>query len=92
MLVYESYYQIHKVLEGKRSSQRLAAGTGGFVPEPVATLNHIKFAGTELSSMPAAFIPASLTPGVPSSISGDGSMSFTQGTKDEAYPMTHRLG
>jgi hypothetical protein len=71
MLVYESYYQIHKVLEGKRSSQRLAAGTGGFVPEPVAMLNHIKFAGTELSSMPAAFIPASLTPGVPSSISGD---------------------
>jgi hypothetical protein len=71
MLVYESYYQIHKVLEGKRSSQRLAAGTGGFVPETVATLNHIKFAGIELSSIPAAFIPTSLTPGVPSSISGD---------------------
>ena len=71
MLVYESYYHLHKVLEGKRSSQRLAAGTGGFVPEPVATLKQVKFAGTELSSMPAAFIPASLIPGLPNSISGD---------------------
>lgn len=71
MLVYESYYQTHKVLDAKRSSQRLAAGTGGFVPEAVATLNHIQFAGIEFSSVPAAFIPASLTPGVPSSISGD---------------------
>jgi hypothetical protein len=71
MLVYESYYQSHKVLEGRRSSQRLAAGTGGFFPETVATLNHIKFAGIELANMPAAFLPASVTPGVPASISGD---------------------
>lgn len=54
MLVYESYYQPHKVLEGRRSSQRLAAGTGGFVPETVATLSRVKFAGINLVRSGAA--------------------------------------
>ena len=71
ILVYESYYLQHKLVEGRRTSRRLAAGTGGFVPETVATLGRVEFAGVELGEMPAAFIPSSLTGGVSKLISGD---------------------
>jgi hypothetical protein len=71
MLVYQSYYQSHKVLEGRRTSQRLAGGTGGFVVESVATLGRAEFAGVEFVKFPAAFIPAALLGTVTDSISGD---------------------
>lgn len=71
MLVYQSYYDPHKLLEGRRASQRLAAGTGGFIPEAVATLSRAQFAGIEVTKMPAAFIPATMTPSKADLISGD---------------------
>jgi hypothetical protein len=61
ILVYQSYYQAHKLLEGRRFSKRLAAGTGGFIPETVATLRSAEFAGVTFVNMPAAFIPTAQT-------------------------------
>jgi PDZ domain len=70
MLVYQSYYEPHKLSEGRRTSKRLAAGTGGFIPETVATLRTAEFAGVTFANMPAAFIPASAA-GTSNAISGD---------------------
>jgi hypothetical protein len=71
MLVYQSYYQSHNVLEGRRASERLAAGTGGFVVEPVAMLRRAEFAGVAFADFPAAFIPAAQLGAVSDQISGD---------------------
>jgi hypothetical protein len=60
ILVYQPYYESHKLLEGRQLSKRLAAGTGGFVVEPVATLNHAEFAGVTFVNMPAALDPLQL--------------------------------
>jgi hypothetical protein len=70
-LVYESYYESHKLLEGRRISKRLAAGTGGFISETVATLNRAEFAGLMFTNMPAAFIPASVAGTKSDVIAGD---------------------
>jgi hypothetical protein len=71
MLVYQSYYESHKLLENRKLSKRQAAGSGGFVIETVATLHHAEFAGVAFTDIPAAFIPTSIA-GTPSTIiSGD---------------------
>jgi len=71
ILVYQPYYESHKLLEGRQLSKRLAAGTGGFVVEPVATLNHAEFAGVTFVNMPAALIPSSLAGTTSAVIAGD---------------------
>jgi hypothetical protein len=71
LLIYQSYYESHKLLEGRRTSKRLAAGTGGFIPETVATLNRAEFAGLTFGSMPAAFIPSSVAGTKSDVIAGD---------------------
>jgi len=71
-LVYQSYYDSHKLLESRPASKRLAAGTGGFIVEPVATLRRAEFAGfITFSSMPAAFIPTNQTGTKSNMIAGD---------------------
>lgn len=55
----------------KQLSKRLAAGSGGFVAETVATLNRAEFAGFTFGSMPAAFIPASVAGTQSNLIAGD---------------------
>jgi membrane-associated protease RseP (regulator of RpoE activity) len=71
LLVYQSYYESHKLLEGRNTSKRLAVGTGGFVHETVATLNRAEFAGLTFGSMPAAFIPLSQSRPKSDVIAGD---------------------
>jgi hypothetical protein len=71
LLVYQSYYGAHKLLEGRQTSQRLGGGSGGFLPEDVATLNRAEFAGVELLKMPAAFIPATHTASLSNEIAGN---------------------
>ena len=71
MLVYQSYYDAHHLLEGRKASKRLAAGTGGFIVEPVAMLRRVQFAGFTFTNMPAAFIPASQTGTASAVIAGD---------------------
>jgi hypothetical protein len=71
ILVYQSYYESHKLLQGRRISTRLAAGTGGFNPETVGILNNAEFAGFKFSDMPAAFVPASLAGTKSGVIAGD---------------------
>jgi hypothetical protein len=71
LLIYQSYYESHKLLEGRKTSKRLAAGTGGFIPETVATLNRAEFAGLTFGSMPAAFIPSSQSGTKSDVIAGD---------------------
>jgi hypothetical protein len=71
MLVYEPYYESHKLLEGRKLSKRLAAGTGGVVVEPVATLSRAEFAGVTFANMPAALIPSSAAGTTSKTISGD---------------------
>ena len=70
-LVYQSYYDSHKLLDGRPASKRLAAGTGGFIVETVATLSRAEFAGFTFSGMPVAFIPASQTGTKSNVIAGD---------------------
>jgi hypothetical protein len=53
------------------TSKRLAAGTGGFIPETVATLNRAEFAGLTFGSMQAAFIPSSQSGTKSDVIAGD---------------------
>ena len=57
LVVYPVYYQPHRLLEGRRVSQTLAGGVGGFHSEVVANLNHVTFAGVELPGVPAVFSP-----------------------------------
>jgi len=71
MLVYQPYYESHKLLENRKLSKRQAAGSGGFVVETVATLHHAKFAGVTFANMPAAFIPTSIAGTTSTIISGD---------------------
>lgn len=71
LLVYQSYYEAHKLLEGRRLSKRLGIGSGGIVPEPIGTLRSAQFAGFRFENMPAAFIPASLAGTESSTIAGD---------------------
>jgi len=71
LLVYQSYYKAHKLLEGRRLSKRLGIGSGGIVPEPIGTLRSVQFAGFGFENMPAAFIPASLAGTQSSTIAGD---------------------
>jgi len=71
LVVYQSYYESHKLLEGRKTSKRLAAGTGGFITETVATLNRAEFAGLTFGSMPAAFIPSSQSGTKSDVIAGD---------------------
>lgn len=70
-LVYQSFYEPHKLLMDRRTSQRLAGGTGGVFPEVVATLSRAEFAGVEVGNMPAAFVPTSQTGTKSNLISGD---------------------
>lgn len=71
MLVYQSYYQAHDLLAGRRTSKRMGGGSGGFIPETIATLRSAEFAGITFFNMPAAFIPASQTGATSNVISGD---------------------
>jgi hypothetical protein len=71
MLIYQSYYDAHKLLAGRTTSKRQAAGTGGFVIEDVACLHKAEFAGVTFSDMPAAFIPASVAGTASDVIAGD---------------------
>jgi hypothetical protein len=71
ILVYQSYYESQKLLEGRRMSQRFAGGTGGFTPETVATLRSAKFAGLTFANMPAAFVPTSVAGTKSKVIAGD---------------------
>jgi len=62
LLVYQSYYQKYKLLLTRPTSLRQGGGGAGpFPSEPVATLNHVLFAGVSFSKLPAAFIPDSLS-------------------------------
>ena len=71
MLVYQPYYDSHKLLENRRLSKRQAAGSGGFVIETVAMLHNAEFAGVTFPNMPAAFIPTSVAGTTSRIISGD---------------------
>lgn len=54
--VYEPYYEAHQLLQNRASSIRLGGGLGGQRPqEPIATLNHIQFAGVVFSQVPSVF-------------------------------------
>ena len=55
--VFPAYYKAHRLLQGRRTSQELAGGVGGFQPQPVATLRRVGFAGIEFSDVPADFSP-----------------------------------
>jgi Aspartyl protease len=71
ILVYQSYYESHKLLEGRLLSKRLAIGSGGIAPEPVGVLKRAEFAGFTFTDMPAAFIPSSLAGTKSDIIAGD---------------------
>ena len=71
ILVYQSYYESHKLLDGRRLSKRLGIGSGGIVPEPVGVLKRAEFAGFTFTDMPAAFIPSSLAGTKSDIIAGD---------------------
>jgi len=71
LLIYQAYYESHRLLERRRLSKRLAAGTGGFIPETVATLSRAEFAGITFVDMPAAFIPSSIAGTKSNLIAGD---------------------
>lgn len=71
LLVYQSFYEAHRLLEGRHLSKRLGIGSGGIVPEPIGTLRSAQFAGFRFENMPAAFIPASLAGTQSSTIAGD---------------------
>jgi len=64
LLVVPAYVQAHKLLEGRRTSQRLS---GKFI-EPVVTLDRVTFAGVDFPDAPIALIPDAALP--PASITG----------------------
>jgi hypothetical protein len=64
LLVIPSYAEAHKLLEGRRTSQRLS---GKFI-EPVVTLDKVRFAGVDFPNAPIALVPDAALP--PASISG----------------------
>jgi hypothetical protein len=71
ILVYQSYYEPHKLLQGRRLSKRLGIGSGGIVPEPTGVLKRAEFAGFTFTDMPAAFVPSSVAGTRSDVIAGD---------------------
>ena len=61
LLVIPSYAQEHKLLEGRRTSQRLS---GKFI-EPVVTVDHLSFAGIDFPNAPIALVPDAALPPAP---------------------------
>jgi hypothetical protein len=61
LIVYQSFYEAHKLLRGRRSSERFAGGIGAFNAEPIATLNGVQFAGVNFRQVPAAFVPDAIS-------------------------------
>lgn len=56
-----AYYQPHKLLDGRRTSQVLAGAIGGFHPWTVATMDRIEFAGVEFQNVPTEFTPDTIS-------------------------------
>jgi membrane-associated protease RseP (regulator of RpoE activity) len=71
MLIYQPYYEAHKLLESRNLSKRLGIGSGGIVAEPVGVLRRANFAGFAFTDMPAAFIPSALAGTKSDAIAGD---------------------
>ena len=61
MQIYPAYYQKHPLLEGRRTSQVMFGGVGGFHPWTVASLSRITFAGVDFLQVPADFAPDTLS-------------------------------
>ncbi len=59
--VYPAYYQAHRLLDGRPTSQLLGGAVGGFHPWTVATLRTVNFAGVEFHEVPADFAPDTLS-------------------------------
>ncbi|MDB5142282.1 MAG: hypothetical protein JWQ66_995 [Mucilaginibacter sp.] len=58
LLLYQAFYQVHKLLENRPTSLRQGGGGAGPFPiEPVATMSRARFAGIDFLRLPAAFIP-----------------------------------
>jgi len=53
--VAPSYYQARQLLNGRRTSQTVAGGVGGYRPETVASLRDVGFAGVDFADVPANF-------------------------------------
>ncbi|MGA7710281.1 MAG: aspartyl protease family protein [Rhizomicrobium sp.] len=59
--IYPAFYQTHDLLTGRRSSQLLGGGIGGYRPETVASLSRVSFAGIDFHEVPATFSPDTLS-------------------------------
>jgi hypothetical protein len=53
--VFPAYYKAQKLLEKRRTSQKLGGGVGGFAPQTIATLHAVTFAGVTFEQVPADF-------------------------------------
>lgn len=53
--VYPAYYKSRSLLDGRRTSQTIGGGVGGFRPQTVATLRHVGFAGVDFTQVPGNF-------------------------------------
>lgn len=56
-----AYYQSHDLLAGRRTSQQMGGGVGGFHAETIASLRHFAFAGVDFADVPATFTPDTLS-------------------------------
>lgn len=70
-LIYQGYYERQRLLESRRLSKRLAAGSGGITPEPIGLLQRLELAGFTFRDVPAAFISDALAGTKSDSVSGD---------------------
>ncbi len=55
LAVFPAYYQAHQLLDGRRFSQTVGGGVGGYHPETVATLHRVTFAGVDFHEVPTHF-------------------------------------
>ncbi|HZY37560.1 MAG TPA: PDZ domain-containing protein [Mucilaginibacter sp.] len=61
LLLYQAFYQAHKLLDNRPTSLRQGGGGAGPFPiEPVASMSRARFAGIDFLQLPAAFIPDSI--------------------------------
>ena len=59
--VYPAYYQARDLPGGRRTSQLMGGGVGGYRAETVASLRHFTFAGVDFLDVPATFSPDTLS-------------------------------
>ncbi len=74
LMMFPSYSKAHRLLDGRRTSQRFSGGAGGMHSETIATLGKVELAGVAFTHVPTLFPPDTISAVKSDLISGNAGM------------------